>query len=81
MSGRQFTVGDVVRLAGTHRIALIVAHTDKDGFIPVVEVMNDWEYNDPQNFHADRWDVYDLELLIPAEEADDFPQHVKGGEQ
>lgn len=80
MSGRQFTVGDVVRLSGTRRIAIVVAHVDKKGFIPVVEVLDDWEYDDPQNYQADRWDYDALELLIPAEKADDFPQYGKGGE-
>ena len=75
MSDYIFEVGDVVRLSGTYRLALIVAGCDKDGFYPVVEVKDDFQYNDAQNFQADRWHRYDIEILIPCMYAKDFPTY------
>lgn len=80
MSDYNFDVGDVVRLSGTYRLALIVAGCDKEGYYHVVEVKDDLVYDDPQNFQHDRWDSYDMELLIPSMDAKDFPEYDERGE-
>lgn len=81
MSDYTFTVGDVVRLRGTGYIALIVAVCDNDDYYPVVEIKDDWEYNDSQNFQENRWLRWDIELLIPRVYSDEFPVYgEKGGE-
>lgn len=80
MSKGAFRVGDVVRLSGTERLALVVARAYIDGLYPVVEVRDDYEYHDPHNFQPDMWGADDMELLIPCEESGEFPAW-KGGER
>ena len=80
MSDYIFEVGDVVRLSGTYYMAIIIAGPDKEGYYHVVEVKNDLEYYDTQNFQVNRWDRYDMELLIPIMEAKEFPKYDERGE-
>ena len=75
MSYYSFDVGDVVRLSDTHRLALIITGCDKEGYFTVVEVKDDFQYYDPNNYQVGRWHRYDIELLIPCMYAKEFPQY------
>ena len=81
MSYYNFDIGDVVRLSGTNRVAIVIARCKEEGFYHVVEVKDDWEYYDPQNFQRDRWERYYMELLIPCGEVKEFPQYDERGEK